>query len=432
LGRARHGKAKEQTMKMKPVLAYLTAISMLTATMPIAPAMAGGSNGSHGGGNMSGGCKPGQPNQPPSVYKPTNINTNINVFKPININKNINVNNNIDNSKNINVYKPVSITNNIDNSKNININKNINVNNNIDNSKNINIVKNIDNSKNININKNVNINKSIVINKGGGGGSSEAIAAAIAVAVAAASANASVNNTVNVNASSSSSSSSSLIGSNVAAAVAAAGAVSYGGGGYIQDQQMYAGGNVDVTAEIGQAQVQEQCVYQDATVVKAIHAVCVSAEGREFPASHMTGATWLDAAYEGEVVRCIPGSRLKVMIGAVVQSDQGMASSFTSGKEVDCALGEAMRHFKDGMLKCAIAVPVKDCTERTNLRLFGTGDLFFTYRTRVCAQTHREYAENQEQQSATTQESYSEYSSSASSSTESQLKGMQLDGGANY
>jgi hypothetical protein len=54
---------------------------------------------------------------------------------------------------------------------------------------------------------------------------------------------------------------------------------------------------------------------------------------------------------------------------------------------------EALRHFKDGMLKCAPAMPVKDCTERTNLRKFGTGDLFFSYRSNVCAATARDMRE---------------------------------------
>ena len=42
-----------------------------------------------------------------------------------------------------------------------------------------------------------------------------------------------------------------------------------------------------------------------------------------------------------------------------------------------CAPHQALRHFKNGVLKCALAVPVPDCTERTNLRKFGTGDMFF-------------------------------------------------------
>ena len=46
--------------------------------------------------------------------------------------------------------------------------------------------------------------------------------------------------------------------------------------------------------------------------------------------------------------------------------------------------GEALWHYKNGMVKCAPARPVKDCTERTNLRRYGTGDFFFSYRDKVC------------------------------------------------
>jgi hypothetical protein len=98
----------------------------------------------------------------------------------------------------------------------------------------------------------------------------------------------------------------------------------------------------------------------------------------------MTEQTWIDSGVEGEVLRCIPGAHLKVTIGDVSQSDQGMAGSFVSGQTLECAPHEALRHFKDGMLKCVAKVPVKDCTERTNLRRWGTGDLFFSFRTRVC------------------------------------------------
>jgi hypothetical protein len=42
------------------------------------------------------------------------------------------------------------------------------------------------------------------------------------------------------------------------------------------------------------------------------------------------------------------------------------------------------------MLKCAAVMPVPDCTERTNLRRYGTADFFFAYRARVCAEPARE------------------------------------------
>jgi hypothetical protein len=164
---------------------------------------------------------------------------------------------------------------------------------------------------------------------------------------------------------------------------AAANVVVYSGGGSYEsvtvNNHYGEGGQVSVEA-------QSRCEMQEATVVKAIHAVCI-AEGHEFAASHMVGETFIDSSYEGEVARCIPGAHLKVIIGDVLQSDQGMAGTYENGTVLECAEHEALRHFKDGMLKCAPAVPVPDCTERTNLRRYGTGDLFFSYRSRVCVTT---------------------------------------------
>ena len=42
------------------------------------------------------------------------------------------------------------------------------------------------------------------------------------------------------------------------------------------------------------------------------------------------------------------------------------------------------------MLKCALATKVPDCTERNNLRKWGTCDMFFTYVTRACMDQKRE------------------------------------------
>ncbi|MGD0864358.1 MAG: hypothetical protein ABSA49_02255 [Rhizomicrobium sp.] len=211
---------------------------------------------------------------------------------------------------------------------------------------NINIYKPVTINNDINISKNIDITKNITINNGG---------SASATASASASAGA----------------------FSRSGAIAGSGAVS-GGGSYVEDTV------VNRNAEMGTVNTSQACEMQDATVVKAIHAVCVSADGHEFPASHMVSETWIDASYEGEIARCIPGSTVKVLIGDVVQSDQGMAGSYQSGQAMTCGEHEALRHFKNGMLKCAPELPVKDCTERTNLRKYGTGDLFFSYRTSVC------------------------------------------------
>jgi hypothetical protein len=261
-------------------------------------------------------------------------------------------------TNNYNIYKRTSIENNIKVYKPVTVNKNLNVTTNIDNSKTINVTKNIDNSKTIDNSKNISINKSIVINKGGNNISVSAEASAQAFA----SAN----------------------------AASLAGAVAFGGGGWAPEAPgAFAGGDIGTLT----VQTRAQCTVQEATIVKSIHAVCLSAEGHEFPASHMLADSWINSGYEGEVVRCIPGSHLKVSIGKVVQSDQGLAAGISGGEILICGAHEALRHYKNGQLKCAAAVPVVDCTERTNLRKYGTADLFFSYRAEVCLETQQEYSQ---------------------------------------
>jgi hypothetical protein len=246
----------------------------------------------------------------------------------------------------ITINKPVTITKNINIYKPVTINKDINI------YKPVTINKTIDASKNITINKNVEINKSIVINKGGSG-SAEASAFAAAYASASANASASVSNNI----------------------------VIYGG----SNEYVTVNNHSGEIGVIGVAvQPSAQCLMQEATVVKSVHAVCISPEGREFPASHMVGETWIDSSLEGEVLRCIPGAHLKITVGDVLQTDQGMAGTYASGQVLECASSEALRHFKDGLLKCTPKVWVKDCTERSNLRRWGTADLFFSFRTSVC------------------------------------------------
>jgi hypothetical protein len=332
------------------ITAALTSAAMVTSSIVPAQAWTNGSSHytpSHSTSGCNGGgvSKPTSYNKNISIYKPTTINKNIDIYKPTTI------------TKNINIYKPTTINKNIDIYKPITINKNID------------ITKNIDNSKNITINKNININKSIVINKGGSGGgtgSADAEASAFAQAMAQASANASASASANNN------------------------VVFYGGGSY-----EYVTVN-NHSSDISGIRTTAQCQMQEANVVKAIHAVCLSVDGREFPASHMMGDTWVESSFEGEIMRCIPGSHLKVTIGDVVQSDQGMAGLYERGQILECDVHEALRHFKDGMLKCAPAVPVPDCTERTNLRRYGTGDLFFSYRASVCVSTQTSQRETRE------------------------------------
>ena len=152
----------------------------------------------------------------------------------------------------------------------------------------------------------------------------------------------------------------------------------------------------------------------------------------------MTGETWINNAYEGEVARCLPGSVLKVMVGSVMMSTEGMAVSMNDAQVLSCGPGQAVRHFKGGMLKCAVAVKVPDCTERTNLRKWGTGDMFFTYATRVCLDQKREMAGGSSQVSSsysysmTAEQRQMAAAAAAAKARELHLSNMRLTGGVGY
>jgi hypothetical protein len=176
-----------------------------------------------------------------------------------------------------------------------------------------------------------------------------------------------------------------------------------------------------------------QCHFVQATIIKSIHAVCVSSDGHQFPASHMTPDTWINSGYEGEVARCLPGSTLRVLVGSVMQSNQGMATTYEDAEALMCGAGKAVRHFKDGMLKCAPAEKVVDCTERTNLRKYGTGDMFFTYVTQVCLKQHQQLVGGQTKESseaaAARAQSYAKAQATSGNAAALHLSGMSLGGG---
>jgi hypothetical protein len=146
---------------------------------------------------------------------------------------------------------------------------------------------------------------------------------------------------------------------------------------------------VDVAApqggDFGGVAVEMPCVEQWATVVKAIHAVCVSRSGSTHPATRMRPETWVDSTMNAEIFRCLAGSYLRVKIGDVVDSRQGMAGVYEGAQVLECRPGQALRHYRDGTVKCAVAERVSDCVERRNMRRYGIGDLFFSYRAKVCA-----------------------------------------------
>ncbi len=260
-----------------------------------------------------------------------------------NFNKNITINktNNFNLSKKIIINKPITIN------KNIEIKKFIDARKTVDIDKNIHIEKNIDASKKIIINKSIDASKYIVINK---------------------------NFDVDISAQA------------FATASAQAQATTYvRGGGSSYVIVINRGGDFSQLAV--ETEAKTICVTQLTTVVKSIHAICIDARGREHPAVRMLGETWIDSSFDKELYRRLEGATLKVTIGDVVQSSQGLVGLFEKGAVLSCGRGEALRHYQDGFVKCAIAEKVPDCTERENMRRFGIGNLFYSYVERVCVPT---------------------------------------------
>ena len=404
-------------MILRTLTLSVSALALLAVSMPAAPARADGFSPVPAG--VCGG------------YNSQSWGGAGDRFFEFNTNTNININKTFDFSKNINVFKSFEYNTHIDNSRNVNINKTFDFSKNIDVSRNINIYKNIDLSKHIEINKNIDISKNYydfskktIINihksgKGGGDQSQNQEQNQNQENFQQQDQNQTSNNT-NTNNNDSNASSDQTINltinntsepggggtvnvfaNSMANAFANATAVAsamqhqtflgdqrgFGGGGSFTTVINRGGGNVGVGVAIEQEHEEryEECVEQWATVVKSIHAECIDSRGTRHPAVRMRPETWINTSLSEEIFRCLPGSDLHVVIGDVVDSDQGIAAVYEGGTTLVCRAGEALRHYQDGIVRCAVAEQLEDCVERTNMRRYGVGDVFFSFQAKVCA-----------------------------------------------
>ena len=167
---------------------------------------------------------------------------------------------------------------------------------------------------------------------------------------------------------------------NIAVAGAAAGAragagagagatVYYGGGGY--------GGGYSPPISTGVVQLNvdarrmKKVAYEASrmrTRKVVIQAVCVDARQIPHPASQVRPDREIDAAYEGELYRCIAGTRLQATI-----ADFDGRIDFSGGKTLACGKDDALYHGRDGKVECRRQAPARDCNERSLLRRFGAG-----------------------------------------------------------
>jgi hypothetical protein len=171
-----------------------------------------------------------------------------------------------------------------------------------------------------------------------------------------------------------------------------ASSVVYGGGGgggasmgpgapgFVQNLNIYGGGDARRSA-------------YDATrtrVIKVvIQASCMDDRDVPHPASQVTPDRDIEDGYDGEVYRCIAGTRMQY-----VQAEYTGQIAFDHGQTISCLKGQALYHSRGGHLECRAQLPARDCNERSLLRRFGAGVKIMTI---VSVEHYTAYHEEQVQ-----------------------------------
>ncbi|NEX92438.1 hypothetical protein [Caulobacter sp. 17J65-9] len=159
-----------------------------------------------------------------------------------------------------------------------------------------------------------------------------------------------------------------------ASAGASAGGVVFIGGGsswYVDQPQpgLIQGLNVETAAE-AEASAHAVAAVSTRTVTRrvAIQAVCLDDRAVPHPASQVRPDREVDETYDGEIFRCLAGSRMQATV-----ADYSDALSFDRGETIACVKGEALYHAPGGQVACRTQKPARDCNERSLLRRYGAG-----------------------------------------------------------
>ncbi|WP_165189547.1 hypothetical protein [Caulobacter soli] len=209
---------------------------------------------------------------------------------------------------------------------------------------------------------------------------------------------------VNANASATSSASSgSSAGAGAGAGASAGSTVYYGGGthGGYYSGPVSTGYIQGLNVEGGEAR--RRASYE-ATRTKfkrvVIRAVCLDDRDVPHPASQVTPDRDIDSGYDGELYRCIAGSRMQYVIGAY----EGYNEANFGGETYVCGKNEALYYGggaggsslsggpdgRGGALTCRSQKPARDCNERSLLRRYGAGVKVLTILTTEKYTAYRE------------------------------------------
>jgi hypothetical protein len=99
-----------------------------------------------------------------------------------------------------------------------------------------------------------------------------------------------------------------------------------------------------------------------------VQAACLDDKGAPHPASQVSPDRDIAETYEGELFRCIAGTRLQATWG-----DYQDSQKLEHGEIIACDKTQALWRSAGGDLSCKAQKPARDCNERSLLRRYGVG-----------------------------------------------------------
>ncbi len=176
-----------------------------------------------------------------------------------------------------------------------------------------------------------------------------------------------------------------------------------GGSSYISSPSPVSPGVIEGLNVAGNVQQAVTEQFQENRIITeslAIRAVCMDDRGTPHPASRIDGEPNIAATFDGEVFRCMAGTRMDVIIGKVVDG----RAVFDGGRTISCQKGQALSYSPapasgtttGGNLKCVTQAVRAECNERSLLRRFGPGIKYATITRTETVTNTRQVAKSNE------------------------------------
>jgi hypothetical protein len=143
-----------------------------------------------------------------------------------------------------------------------------------------------------------------------------------------------------------------------------------GGGWYVEQQTPTLIQNLNVEASVEATAKARVAVQSQRKVARRVivQASCIDDRSVPHPASQVKPDREVADDYEGEIYRCIAGTRLQA-----TWADYGGQDRVDGGETLGCEKMQALYHAPGGGLECRAQKPARDCNERSLLRRYGAG-----------------------------------------------------------